>query len=84
MERVSMRTIELHPSWLAVNPIVGCNKNCGYCFLKDYNLTLVKPSSPQGRLMKSEDVMYELQRFKYFDAVPYVALGTRTDIFFIQ
>lgn len=41
--RVWEAVIDQHDTWIAVNPVQGCPKNCGYCYLQDRRQTLVKP-----------------------------------------
>lgn len=36
--------IDQHDTWLVVNPVQGCPKDCSYCYLKDLGLTLAKPT----------------------------------------
>ncbi|MEU0074080.1 hypothetical protein ABZ027_31765 [Streptomyces sp. NPDC006332] len=43
-QRVWEPVIDQHETWLAVNPIQGCPKGCGYCYLVDRGQTLVKPN----------------------------------------
>ena len=42
-ERVFHGLVELHASWFVVNPIQGCPKQCGYCFLNAWNQTGTRP-----------------------------------------
>ncbi|MFF4504828.1 hypothetical protein [Streptomyces sp. NPDC001401] len=41
--RIWEPVIDQHETWLAVNPVQGCNKACSYCYLRDRGQTLVKP-----------------------------------------
>ncbi|MGW3121363.1 hypothetical protein ACWDBW_30140 [Streptomyces sp. NPDC001107] len=44
VQRVWEPVIDQHETWLAVNPVQGCPKACGYCYLRDRGQTLVKPA----------------------------------------
>ncbi|MET8822536.1 hypothetical protein [Streptomyces rochei] len=44
VQRTWEPVIDQHETWLAVNPVQGCNKGCSYCYLLDRGQTRVKPA----------------------------------------
>jgi DNA repair photolyase len=44
VQRTWEPVIDQHETWLAVNPVQGCNKGCSYCYLLDRGQTRVKPT----------------------------------------
>jgi DNA repair photolyase len=68
---------EQHASWIAINPIVGCPKNCQYCFLKPEKLTKITPK----QFWFPEEAINGLCASKYYTSDIPVAIGTRTDMF---
>jgi DNA repair photolyase len=42
-QRVFTPVIDQHASWIAVNPVQGCPKRCGYCFLHERSQAGVAP-----------------------------------------
>ncbi|MFG2434595.1 hypothetical protein [Streptomyces sp. NPDC048508] len=67
--------IDQHDTWLAVNPVQGCNRDCGYCHLQDLNLTGVKPTV----LASPKDTLDQLLAHRYYHPDLVVALYTCTD-----
>ncbi|MFF4371749.1 hypothetical protein [Streptomyces sp. NPDC001594] len=60
-DRVYEPVIDRHDAWIVVNGMQGCPKNCGYCYLKDRNQTLVKPvmvATPERTLQQLLDSPY--------------------------
>ncbi len=57
--------IDLHASWLVLNPIQGCPNKCKYCFLNGVGLTGVKPNelvTPDETVkMLRESILYDEQ-----------------------
>ena len=43
--------VDLHATWLVLNPIQGCPNRCKYCFLNGVQLTGVKPIAGYGTRM---------------------------------
>src|SRR5216117_3465404 len=35
--------VELHASWFVLNPLQGCPKRCGYCFMGPWSQTGARP-----------------------------------------
>ena len=73
----SSPVIDLHASWIAVNPIQGCPNNCKYCFLNGLNLTNVKPKI---LTTPNETVKMLMNSVYYYRNIP-ICIGTETDIF---
>ncbi|MER7057092.1 radical SAM protein [Streptomyces sp. NPDC000351] len=44
VQRTWEPVIDQHETWLAINPVQGCNKGCSYCYLLDRGQTRVKPT----------------------------------------
>jgi DNA repair photolyase len=74
-ERQFHDVVELHASWFAVNPIQGCPKQCGYCFLRSWNQTGVEPHPLTDA---SAAIAALAQHANYSDTIP-VSLLTHTD-----
>lgn len=57
--------IDLHATWLVINPIQGCPNRCKYCFLNGVGLTGVKPnvlvSAREAVHMLKESILYNEQ-----------------------
>lgn len=64
-------------TWIAVDPIVGCAKNCQYCFLQLYGAT---PKRGEVVLMPDESIDNLLSFHTYNPALP-IMLGSETDVF---
>ncbi|MFF4716540.1 hypothetical protein ACFY2V_34870 [Streptomyces eurythermus] len=67
--------IDQHDTWLAVNPVQGCNRDCSYCYLQDLNLTRVKPAV----LASPEETLDQLLAHRYYHPDLVLALYTCTD-----
>ncbi|MEV0577087.1 hypothetical protein [Streptomyces sp. NPDC050392] len=67
--------IDQHDTWLAINPVQGCPKDCSYCYLKDLGLTLAKPTE----LATPADTLTQLLASPYFHPSLVLALYTCTD-----
>ncbi|WP_232838219.1 radical SAM protein [Streptomyces geranii] len=74
-QRVFEAVIDQHETWLAVNPVQGCPKDCGYCYLKDRGQTLVKPVE----LATPEQTVNLLRASPYYHPQAVLALYTCTD-----
>ena len=52
--------VDVHATWMVLNPVQGCPKQCKYCFLRERKLNLVQPkvlASPENAvklLLKSK------------------------------
>lgn len=68
--------VERHSSWLAVNPIQGCPNNCLYCFMKQKNLTKVKPTI----LLPWKEVIDNIKRNKYYTKSVPICYFSKTDV----
>ncbi|MEU8733705.1 hypothetical protein AB0C68_30585 [Streptomyces tendae] len=44
VQRTWEPVIDQHETWLAINPVQGCNKGCSYCYLLDRGQIRVKPA----------------------------------------
>lgn len=69
--------IDIHASWLAVNPLQGCINGCSYCFLSTYDLHNKNPM----KLCSPSDAINMLLNYKYYDEESIVCFFTLTDIF---
>lgn len=74
-ERIFTPVIELQASWLAINPIQGCPKNCQYCFLKRLNQTGVLPK----QILDFDQTLQELISYKYYHPEIPICFFTHTD-----
>lgn len=75
--KTSCPIIDIHASWLALNPIHGCPFSCKYCFLNGVNLTSTKPIE----LISPKEAVTELLNFKFYNENFPLCLFTSTDIF---
>ena len=69
--------VDMHSTWLVLNPIQGCPKKCKYCFLKERGLNSVKPyvlAEPK------EAVELLLNSNFYIEDIP-LCLFSQTDLF---
>lgn len=73
--KTSCPVIDIHASWLALNPIHGCPFSCKYCFLNGVNLTSKKPIE----LASVEESVQSLKNFKYYNKDFPLCLFTSTD-----
>lgn len=67
--------IDQHETWLAINPVQGCPKGCGYCYLQDRGQTLAKPVE----LATPEQTTALLTASPYYHPHAVLALYTCTD-----
>ncbi|MFD8261351.1 hypothetical protein ACFV19_20995 [Streptomyces griseoluteus] len=67
--------VDQHDTWLAVNPVQGCDRDCGYCYLQDLHLTRVKPRV----LASPEETLAQLLAHRYYHPDLVLALYTSTD-----
>lgn len=64
-------------TWLVVDPIVGCNNNCQYCFLQIYDKATTKPSV----IFSPEEAVNKLVNYWAFGNFSYPMIGSETDVF---
>lgn len=69
--------VDLHASWIALNPIQGCPNSCKYCFLNGVNLTKTKPRI----LATPEQTVKMLINSKFYDKNIPVCIETESDGF---
>ncbi|MEU9480731.1 radical SAM protein [Streptomyces sp. NPDC048191] len=74
-QRIWEPVIDQHETWLGVNPIQGCNKACGYCYLVDRGQTRVKPVE----LATPSRTVDLLKTSPYYNPQAVLALYTCTD-----
>jgi hypothetical protein len=74
-DRVWEAVIDQHDTWVAVNPVQGCPKSCGYCYLQDRGQTLVKPVE----LATPRQTVALLTASPYYHQEAALALYTCTD-----
>ncbi len=70
--------IAYHDSWISVDPIIGCQMDCQYCFMQIAGWTRMRPS----RLRSVPEIVDMLLGHKYF--VPHrtpISFGNQTDPF---
>lgn len=64
-------------TWIAVDPVVGCAKDCQYCFLQIYGATPKK-----GEIILSPDQAIDnLLEFETYRPESAIMLGSETDVF---
>ncbi|HEX5119754.1 MAG TPA: hypothetical protein VFW65_31595 [Pseudonocardiaceae bacterium] len=69
--------IQMHDSWLAVDPVVGCKASCAYCLLHLAGWTGVRPEVVRG----TDEIVADLLGHRYFTPhTTHLAFGTRTDV----
>ena len=67
--------VQMHSSWIALNPLQGCPKRCSYCFLNEWDKTHVQPKV----IATPSEAVRELLASSFFsDKVP-VCILTHTD-----
>ena len=54
--------VDVHATWLVLNPIQGCPKNCRYCFLRERGLNQIKPTV----LVSPEKAVEMLLKSKFY------------------
>ncbi len=76
-EKKYFEIVDVHATWLVLNPIQGCPKKCKYCFLNERNLNRTHPTI----LMSPEEAVKTLLKSKFYtDDVP-VCLISQSDAF---
>ena len=55
--------VDVHATWLVLNPIQGCPKKCRYCFLRERDLNQVKPNI----LLSPEEATKKLIKSKFYN-----------------
>lgn len=75
-QRTRTPVVDQHASWIAVNPIQGCPKQCAYCFLNDRGQTSVRPE----QLATPTDTEAMLRMSPFYSPDRPVALFTWTDV----
>lgn len=69
--------VQMHDSWLAVDPVIGCKASCAYCLLRLANWTGVRPEV----VRTVDEIIEDVLRHKYFEPhVTRLCFGTRTDV----
>lgn len=69
--------VDLHASWIALNPIQGCPNSCKYCFLNGVNLTKRKPKV----LATVEETVDQLLKSEFYHPDIPICIETETDGF---
>lgn len=69
--------IDLHATWLVINPIQGCPNRCKYCFLNGVGLTKSKPVELASA---SEAVEMLIESSLYNEEIP-ICIESQTDAF---
>lgn len=69
--------IDLHATWLVVNPIQGCPNRCKYCFLNGVGLTGIKPIQ---LLQPSETIKMLKESNLYNQQIP-ICIESQSDAF---
>lgn len=64
-------------TWIAVDPVVGCAKDCQYCFLQIYGATPKKGEV----IMKPDEAIDNLLNYETYSPESPVMLGSETDVF---
>jgi DNA repair photolyase len=69
--------LQMHDSWLAVDPVIGCKASCAYCLLRLANWTGVRPEV----VRTVDEIVSDLLHHKYFRPnTTRLCFGTRTDV----
>jgi DNA repair photolyase len=71
------RGVRQDETWITADPVVGCAKNCSYCFLQGYN----KTSKPGMPIMSAEKAIDNVLSFKNYRSESPVMVGSETDVF---
>jgi DNA repair photolyase len=74
--RILSPLVDLHSSWIAVNPIQGCPKGCLYCFLNERGQTRVVPQE----IATPEETVLAMLDSGHYRPERAVALYTWTDV----
>lgn len=69
--------VDVHATWLVLNPVQGCPKQCKYCFLKERGLNKVKPIT----LVSPEQAVNQLLESKFYIPDMPLCLFSQTDAF---
>ena len=69
--------VDLHASWIVLNPIQGCPNSCRYCFLNGVNLTKTKPKI----LATPQETIQKLLESKFYNKDIPVCIETESDGF---
>ena len=69
--------VDVHATWLVLNPIQGCPKKCKYCFLAERNLNQVKPNI----LVSPEEAVKILLKNKFYNSSIPLCLISQSDAF---
>ena len=69
--------VDIHATWLVLNPIQGCPKQCNYCFLRERKLNLVQPKV----LTSPENAVKMLLKSKFYIKDIPLCLLSQTDGF---
>lgn len=69
--------VDVHATWMVLNPIQGCPKKCRYCFLRERNLNQVKPKI----LVSPEEATNMLLKSKFYSPTMPLCLESQSDAF---
>lgn len=69
--------VDVHATWLVLNPIQGCPKKCKYCFLGERGLNQVKPTY----LVSPEEATRLLLKSKFYSSEIPLCLISQSDAF---
>ena len=69
--------VDVHATWLVLNPIQGCPKKCKYCFLAERNLNQVKPNI----LVSPEEAVKLLLKNRFYNSNIPLCLISQSDAF---
>lgn len=71
------RGIRQDETWITSDPVVGCAKDCNYCFLQGYDKTR-KPGMP---IMSTEKAVDQILSFENYREDSPIMVGSETDAF---
>lgn len=77
LEKKFYPIVDVHATWLVLNPIQGCPKKCKYCFLGERGLNQVKPTY----LTSPEDATNMLIKSKFYSSDIPLCLISQSDAF---
>lgn len=69
--------IDLHATWLVVNPIQGCPNRCKYCFLNGVGLTGIKPIE----LLQPHETIKMLKESNLYNQQIPICIESQSDAF---
>lgn len=69
--------VDMHSTWLVLNPIQGCPKKCKYCFLRERGLNQIAPIV----LATPEEAVESLLNSKFYIEDMPLCLFSQTDAF---